>query len=119
MSLRNLEETMASAALSFDHSILHRWVIRLAPMLDKAFRQHKRPVGRRWQMSETYIKIKSQWKYLHRTIDISGQTFDFQLTAKRDTGATLRFYRKAIRHHGEPEVVTIDKSGVNPLLWPR
>jgi transposase-like protein len=23
----------------------------------------------------------------------------------------LRFFRKAIRHHGEPEVVTIDKSG--------
>lgn len=25
----------------------------------------------------------------------------------------LRFFRKAIRHHGEPEVVTIDKSGAN------
>ena len=25
--------------------------------------------------------------------------------------AALRFFRKAIRHHGEPEVVTIDKNG--------
>lgn len=25
----------------------------------------------------------------------------------------MRFFRKAIRHHGEPEVVTIDKSGAN------
>ena len=25
----------------------------------------------------------------------------------------LRFFRKAIRHHGEPEVVTIDKSGAH------
>ncbi|KDY80348.1 hypothetical protein AB06_2203 [Escherichia coli 2-474-04_S1_C1] len=23
----------------------------------------------------------------------------------------MRFFRKAIRHHGEPEIVTIDKSG--------
>ncbi|EMH7336997.1 IS6 family transposase, partial [Serratia marcescens] len=35
------------------------------------------------------------------------------LTAKRDAAAALRFFRKAIRHHGEPAVVTIDKSGAN------
>lgn len=35
------------------------------------------------------------------------------LTAKRDSAAALRFFRKAIRHYGEPEVVTIDKSGAN------
>lgn len=42
-----------------------------------------------------------------------GQTIDFLLTAKRDAAAALRFFRKAIRHHGEPDVVTIDKSGAN------
>ncbi len=35
------------------------------------------------------------------------------LTARRDTAAALRFFRKAIRHHAKPEVVTIDKSGAN------
>jgi len=46
-------------------------------------------------------------------VDTSGQTIDFLLAAKRDTAAALRFFRKAIRHHGEPEMVTIDKSGAN------
>lgn len=90
-----------------------RWVIRLVPLLDKAFHRHKRRVGRRWRMDETYIKVKGQWKYLYRAVDTSGQTIDFLLTAKRDAAAALRFFRKAIRHHGEPEVVTIDKSGAN------
>ncbi|CNC89203.1 transposase [Yersinia frederiksenii] len=90
-----------------------RWVIRLVPLLDKAFHQRKRTVGRRWRMDETYIKIKGQWKYLYRAVDTAGQTIDFLLTAKRDAAAALRFFRKTIRHHGEPEVVTIDKSGAN------
>jgi len=64
-------------------------------------------------MDETYIKVKGQWKYLYRAVDSSGQTIDFLLTAKRDAAAALRFFRKAIRQHGEPEVVTIDKSGAN------
>ena len=55
----------------------------------------------------------AQWKYLYRTMDTSGRTIDFLLTARRDAAAALRFFRKAIRHHGEPEVVTIDKSGAN------
>lgn len=64
-------------------------------------------------MDETYIKIKGQWKYLYCAVDTASQTIDFLLTAKRDTAAALRFFHKSIRHHGEPEVVTIDKSGDN------
>ena len=113
LSLRNLEEMMAERGIVVDHSTLHRWVIRLVLLLDKAFRRHKRTVGRRWRMDETDIKVKGQWKYLYRAVDTSGQIIDFLLTAKRDSAAALRFFRKAIRYHGEPEVVTIDKSGVN------
>nr|ULG19833.1 IS6 family transposase [Yersinia frederiksenii] len=113
LSLRNLEEMMAERGVIVDHSTLHRWVIRLVPLLDKAFRRHKRTVGKRWRMDETYIKIKGQWRYLYRAVDTEGQTIDFLLTAKRDAAAAQRFFRKAIRHHSEPEGVTIDKSGVN------
>ncbi|WP_239442651.1 IS6 family transposase [Serratia marcescens] len=113
LSLRNLEEIMAERGIIVDHSTLHRWVIRLVQLLDKTFRRHKRTVGRRWRMDETYIKIKGQWKYLYRAVDTAGQTIDFLLTVKRDAAAALRFFRKAIRHHDEPEVVAIDKSGTN------
>lgn len=116
LSLRNLEEMMAERGIVVDHSTLHRWVIRLVPLLDKAFRRHKRAVGHRWRMDETYIKVKGQWKYLYRAVDNAGQTIDFLLTAKRDAAAALRFFRKAIRHHGEPKVVTIDKSGANTAV---
>lgn len=35
-----LEEIMAERGIAVDHSTLHRWVIRLVPLLDKAFRRH-------------------------------------------------------------------------------
>lgn len=60
-------------------------------------------------MDETYIKIKGQWKYLYRAVDTAGHTID----ARRDSAAALRFFRKAVHHHGEPEGVTIDKNGAN------
>ena len=60
-----------------------------------------------------FLNATEPWKYLYRAVYSSGQTIDFLLTAKRDAAAALRFFRKAISQHGEPEVVTIDKSGAN------
>ncbi len=79
---------MCERGIVVDHSTLHRWVIHLVPLLDKAFRRHKRAVGRRWRMDETYIKVRGQWKYLHRAVDSMGHTIDFLLTARRRCGSS-------------------------------
>jgi putative transposase len=64
LSLRNLEEMMAERGIDVDHSTVHRWALKLLPVLEKAFRCRKRPVGKSWRVDETYIKVKGQWKYL-------------------------------------------------------
>ena len=46
LSLRHLEEMMAERGIAVDHSTVHRWAIKLLPVLEKAFRRCKRAV---WQ----------------------------------------------------------------------
>ena len=113
LSLRNLEEMMAERGFEVDHSSVHRWVIKLVPLFEKAFRRHKRPVGRSWRMDETYVKVKGQWKFLYRAVDKGGNTVDFLLRAHRDKAAARRYFEKAIDQNGEPETITVDKSGAN------
>ncbi len=113
LSLRNLEEMMAERGIEVDHSSVHRWVIKLVPLLEKAFRRHKRPVGRSWRMDETYVKVKGQWKFLYRAVDKEGNTVDFMLRAHRDKAAARRYFEKAIDQNGEPETITVDKSEAN------
>jgi transposase-like protein len=92
---------------------VHRWVIKLVPLFEKAFRRHKRPVGKSWRMDETYVKVKGQWKYLYRAVDKQGNTVEFLLRADRDKAAARRYFEKAIDQNGEPETITVDKSGAN------
>ena len=114
LSYRNLEEMMRERGVEVDHSNIYRWVQKFTPQLEASFRKgKKRPMGKSWRMDETYIKIKGQWKYLYRAVDKNGQTIDFLLTAHRDKKAALRFFKKAVRQHGLPDKVTIDKSGAN------
>ncbi|MGF7000733.1 hypothetical protein P3T25_009126 [Paraburkholderia sp. GAS32] len=37
LSLRNLEDMMAGRGVSVDHSTVHRWAVKLLPVLEKAF----------------------------------------------------------------------------------
>jgi putative transposase len=104
---------MSERGIEVDHSTLHRWALKLSPVLEKAFGKRKRPVGRSWRMDETYIKVKGEWKYLYRAVDKAGNTVDFLLRAHRDKAAAMGYFEKAIIQNGEPEVITIDKSGAN------
>ncbi|MGJ0630343.1 IS6 family transposase [Xenorhabdus bovienii] len=113
LSLRNLEEMRAERGIHVDHSTLSRWVHRLTPLIVRRYRRKMPDVGHRWRMDETDIKIKGQWRYLYRAVDSNGNTVDFLLTAQRDKAAALRFFKKAMRQHGQPEIVTMDKSGAN------
>jgi hypothetical protein len=60
-----------------------------------------------WCVDETYIKIKSVWKYLYRAVDSEGNTLDFMPSAKRN-GKAARFLRKVLKaqHTQTPRVLS-------------
>jgi transposase-like protein len=113
LSLRHLEEMMQERGVFVDHSTVHRWALKILPVMALIFRRRKRQVGTSWRMDETYIKVTGQWKYLYRAVDRAGDTVDFLLTAKRDRAAARRYLERAINLNGSPEKITIDKSGAN------
>jgi putative transposase len=113
LSLRQLQKMMAERGVAVDHSTIHRWAIKLLPVLAVVCRRPKRHVGKSWPMDETYIKVAGQRKYLYRAVDKSGATVDFLLRAKRDHAAARAFFERAIGLHDVPEKVAIDKSGSN------
>jgi transposase-like protein len=113
LSLRHIEEMMQERGVFVDHTTVHRWAIKILPVLAAVFRRRKCPVGTSWRVDETYIKVAGEWKYLYRAVDHDGDTIDFLLRAKRDRAAARKFLERAIDLHGLPEKITIDKSGAN------
>ena len=109
LSLRHIEEMMQERGVFVDYATVHRWALKMLPVLAAAFRRRQRPAGMSWRMDETYLKVAGRWQYLYRAVDREGSTVDFLLTARRDAAAARRFLEPAIALHGEPEKITIDK----------
>ena len=56
LSLRNLEEMMAERGVAVDNTTVHRWAVKMLPVLARMLRRRKRAVGLSWRMDETYVR---------------------------------------------------------------
>jgi transposase, IS6 family len=67
-------------------------------------------------VDETYVRVGGRWKYLFRTVDKHRQLTNFMLTDRRNTRASYRFLRKAVRMMGDypPSSITTDGSASHP-----
>ena len=63
LSLRHLEQMMAERGIDVDHSTVHRWAIKVLPVLEKAFRRHKRAVSRSWRMDESVSRAMPMMRW--------------------------------------------------------
>ncbi|MBB3148534.1 transposase-like protein [Phyllobacterium trifolii] len=115
LSLRNLKEMMAERGIDVDHSTVHRWIIYFSPRLLECFNRKKRQVTRKWNLDETYVRVKGEWMYLYRAIDNNGDTVEFYFSKTRDLRAAKHFIHKALAHHGRPQRITIDGSQTNRI----
>jgi putative transposase len=60
-------------------------------------------------LDEVFVKIGGERHYLWRAVDHEGEVLESFVTKTRDKKSALKFLRKAMRNHGQPEVIVTDK----------
>ena len=84
LSYRDVEELLTERGIEVDHVTIHRWVQRFTPLLIDAARPRRRPVGCRWFVDETYVKVAGTWRYVYRAVDQHSQVIDVYVSRRRD-----------------------------------
>jgi transposase-like protein len=123
LSFRDVEELLAERGIEVDHVTVYRWVRRFSPLLVDAARFARHRVGDRWHVDETYVKVAGRWVYLYRAVDQFGQVVDVYASARRDSEAARRFFRRASTTTGVvPSEVITDRAPSYPRvveeMWP-
>jgi len=111
----DIVELLAERGVHVDPSSVFDWVQHFTPLYKDAARPHRRRVGTRWAVDETYIRLAGHWVYAYRAIDEHGQVIDVYVSETRDAAAATAFFEQAIaRTDVRPHCVTTDKAAAYP-----
>lgn len=96
LSYADVVEWLAERGITVDASTIYDWVRTCTPRFIEAARVHRAPVGQRWRVDDTYLKMGGRWRYLFRAIDEHGQIVDVYLSDRRDRTAAQAFFEATI-----------------------
>ncbi len=113
LSLRNVEDLLYERGIDLCHETVRLWWNRFGPMFAADIRRQRvsRMRGHRhwrWHVDEVYVRINGETHYLWRAVDHEGEVLESFVTKKRDKSAALRFFKKTLKRHGQPEAIVTD-----------
>ena len=114
LSLRNVEDLLHERGIDVSHETIRLWWNRFGPLFAAEIRRKRVQQLRaysnwQWHLDEVFVKINGERHYLWRAVDHEGEVLESYVTKRRDRAAALVFLRKAMKRHGQPEVVVTDK----------
>ena len=113
LSLRNVEDLLHERGVDVSHETIRFWWHRFGPMFASEIKKRRiegmRSSRWRWHLDEVFVKINGERHYLWRAVDDEGEVLESFVTKTRDKKVALKFLRKAMRKHGQPEVIVTDK----------
>ena len=72
LSYADVAEWLAERGFAVDRTVNYRWVQRFLPLFGAAARRHRRRVGGKWRVDETYCDFRGKQAYIYRAIDEEG-----------------------------------------------
>lgn len=115
LSYADAAEWLAERGFAVDRTAIYRWVQRFLPLFGVAARRHRRPVGKKWRVDETYCDYQGKQAYIYRAIDEAGQVVDAFFSERRNATAAQAFFEHAMAEtEVTPERVTTDKAKCYP-----
>lgn len=113
LSLRNVEDLLHERGVDISHETVRYWWHRFGPMFAAEIRKRRiegmKSSRWRWHLDEVFVKINGERHYLWRAVDHEGEVLESFVTKTREKKAALKFLKKAMRKHGQPEVIVTDR----------
>lgn len=114
LSLRQAEYLLHERGIDIWHETVRAWWNRIWPMFAAEIRKRRVALHRNWaqwwwHLNEVFVWFNGEIHYLSRAVDHEGEVLQSRVTKRRDREAALKFLRKSLKRHGNPQVIVTDK----------
>ena len=109
MSLRDVEDLLASRGIKVSYETIRDWVARFGSQIAAKIRKARPEPADKWHLDEVVLMIKGVKHWLWRAVDAKGDVLDILVQSRRNKAAARRFFRKLFKLWGLPRVIVTDK----------
>jgi len=117
LSLRNVEDMLRERGIDVSHETVRFWWHRFGPMFAAEIRKRRIDAMKssrwRWHLDEMFVKINGEphslWRAVDHEGDHEGEVLESFVTKTCDKKAAVKFLKKAMRTHGQPEAIVTDR----------
>jgi putative transposase len=114
LSLRQVEDLLDERGIDVSYETVRAWWNRFGPIFAAEIRKKRSMSVQgmtqwRWHLDEVFVRVNGEIRYLWRAVDHEGEVLEAFVTKRRDRRAALTFLRKAMKRHGQPEVIVTDR----------
>ena len=110
LSLRMVDELLASRGIIVSHETVRQWVLKFGQMFANQIRRRLPVAGDKWHLDEVVLTIAGVKHRLWRAVDQNGMVLDILVQSRRDTRAAKRLLRKLMKRQCRtPRVMITDK----------
>ncbi|PZU00995.1 MAG: IS6 family transposase [Brevundimonas sp.] len=112
LSLRDVEELMATRRIDVSYETIRCWTIKFGPQIARRLKRLRPSPSPRWHLDEVVCSIGGKRMFLWRAVDDEGEVLDIVVQHRRDTEAALKLLRRLLRNQPvEPEKIVTDGLG--------
>ena len=111
LSFRDVEDLLAQRGVEVSYEAVRLWCLKFGPDYARKLKRKQGRLGDTWHLDEVFVKIQGRLHYLWRAVDQDGDVIDILVQQRRDRRAAKRFFRRLIKHQGEPIRIVSDKLG--------
>ena len=109
MSLRDVEDLLASRGIKVSYETIRDWVARFGIQIAAKIRKDRPEPADKWHLDEVVLMIKGVKHWLWRAVDAKGDVLDILVQSRRYKAAAKRFCRKLFKLWVQPRVIITDK----------
>lgn len=101
---------MLEREVTVSYETIRRWCLKFGQGYANSLRRRRPRPGEKWHLSEVFIRISGEWKYLWRAVDADGHVLDILVQSEPDKAAARRFFLKLMKKtRAVPRVIVTDK----------
>jgi len=107
LSFRDVEDLLAERGITVSYEAIRSWCWKFGPAYARTLRRREGRLGDIWHVDELFIMIRDERHYLWRAVDQDGDVLDILVTRHGDRRAAKRFFRRVLKHQGQPPLALV------------